>query len=141
MGFEEDFDEIHQRMEKIIRGFFPERCFQIPGESWSPPMDIYETETDLVIVVELAGAVPESLTIAFDGGSLKISGRRESLASCSHTKCHQIEIDSGPFRKQIYIPFSVDQNKATSQYKDGLLKITFPKTTRPPDRKIEISSK
>ena len=103
------------------------------------PMDVYETETDLVIIVELAGAVPENLSLSFERGILKISGRRELSADFSHTKCHQIEIDSGSFQKQIHIPFAVDKNRATSQYKDGFLKISLPKAPRTPKESIEIS--
>lgn len=104
-------------------------------------MDIYETEEHLVIVVELPGAASENLRISVEGGRLRINGKRDSLADSSHTKCHQIEIDSGFFQKQIYIPFEVDKDSATSHYKDGLLKIVLPKVRQPLKKKLEISLK
>ncbi len=52
-------------------------------------MDIYETEKDLVIIVELPGATPEDLEISFGKGVLKIGGRREGPLGFSCTKCHR----------------------------------------------------
>jgi len=140
-GFDEEFREIRKQMERIIRDFFPNRILQIPGGAWTPPMDIYETEKDLTIIVELAGAVPENLRISFEREVLKISGTRESLANLSHTKCHQMEIDFGPFHKEIRIPFEVDKDSASSHYEDGLLKIRLPKASRALKKPIEISLK
>lgn len=125
--FDDEFKEIQKRMERVIRDLFPNRFFHMPGEAWNPPVDVYETEKDLVIIADLAGVVPESLRISFEIGVLKISGRRESFANASHTKCHQIEIDFGSFQKEIHIPFALEANSATSQYKAGLLKIRLPK--------------
>lgn len=139
MDFDEEFKDVQKRMDRIIRDLFSNRFLHMPGEPWSPPMDVYETETDLVIILELAGAVPEDLTLSFERGVLIIRGKRELSADLSHTKCHQMEIDSGSFQKQIYIPFAVDKDRATSQYKGGLLKITLPKAARMPKKSIEIS--
>lgn len=139
--FDEEFEQIHKRMEKILRDFFPDRFMQMPGETWRPPMDIYETEEDLLIVIELAGVIPESLKISFEMGRLKINGRREFLADFYHIKCHQIEIDSGSFQKQIHIPFEVDKDHTTSHYRNGLLRITLPKAKRPRKKKVDIVRK
>jgi len=139
VAFDEEFKEVQKRMEKIIQDLFPNRFFHMPGETWNPATDVYETETDLVIIVELAGAVPADLSISFERGVLKIHGRRKLLTDSSHTKCHQIEIDSGPFQKQIHIPFAVDKDRATSQYRDGLLKISLPKVPKTLKKSIEIS--
>jgi HSP20 family protein len=141
VGFDEDLKDIQKQMERIIGGFFPNRRVQMPGETWSPPMDVYETDRDLVVIIEVAGAIPEDLNISFEGRVLTIRGRRESLADSCHTKCYQMEIDSGIFQKQIYIPFTVDEGKATSRYKDGLLRISLPKGTRKKKESIRISVK
>lgn len=140
-GFDEEFREIRKQMERIFRDFFPNRILQIPGEAWRPAMDIYETEKDLTIIVELAGAVPENLRIFFEREVLKISGTRESLANLSCTKCHQMEIDFGSFQKEIHIPFEVDKDNASSHHEDGLLKIRLPKARRTLKKPIEISLK
>lgn len=139
MGFDDEFKEVQRQMERIIQDFFPSRFLHVPGETWGPPMDVYETEKDLVIIVELADTAPENLKISYEGSVLKISGRRESLANFSHIKCHQMEIDFGSFQKRIHIPFAVDKDRATSEYKDGLLKINLPKATKELRKSIEIS--
>jgi len=136
--FDEEFRDIRKRMDKMVRDFFCQRHLQVPGEGWSPATDIYETEQHLVIIIELAGANPDSLKIVFDGGDLKITGIRESVASFAYTKCHQMEIDFGCFQKNIRVPFDIDRENATSKYKDGLLEITLPKARIADREKIEI---
>jgi HSP20 family protein len=138
--FDDELKEIHKEMEGSVRGFFPQRTFQIPGEAWSPPMDVYETDTELVIILEVAGAGVGDLRILFDRRWLRISGIRESTATSSHTKCHQMEIGFGSFHKEILVPFEIDRERAISHYKDGLLKITLPKTTRESKRSIDIEA-
>jgi HSP20 family protein len=141
VDFDEEFKDFQRRVERIFGDLFPQRILQMPGEAWTPSMDIYETEKDLVIIVEIAGAVPENLRLFYEGGILKIRGSRETLASCSHTKCHQMEIDFGSFQRQIHIPFEVDTERATSSYKHGLLRISLPKVSKGPRESIRISLK
>jgi len=136
--FDEEFRDIRKRMDKMVRDFFCQRHLQVPGEGWSPATDIYETEQHLVIIIELAGANPDSLKIVFEGGDLKIAGTRESVANFAYTKCHQMEIDFGCFQKNIRVPFDIDRENATSKYKDGLLEITLPKARIADREKIEI---
>ncbi len=141
VDFDEEFKDFQRRVERIIGDLFPQRVLQMPGQVWSPPMDIYETEKDLVIIVEIAGALPENLRVFTEGGSLKIRGSRDRLARTSHTRCHQMEIDFGSFQRQIHIPFKVDTERATSSYKDGLLRISLPKMSKEARESIRISLK
>ncbi|MBW2059174.1 MAG: Hsp20/alpha crystallin family protein [Deltaproteobacteria bacterium] len=138
-GFDDELKEVQRHLGRIIRNLFPYRSLHMPEEAWNPPMDVYETEEGLAIVVEVAGAAPRSLKISIEGGLLAISGRREPFVDPSHRKCHQMEIDFGSFKKQIRIPFAVDREKVTSQYRNGLLRIILPRCKEDRRRSIEIS--
>ncbi len=50
-----------------------------------------------------------------------------------------MEIEFGSFQKEIHIPFEINEDQASSHYKDGLLKICLPKGTRKSKASIEIS--
>jgi HSP20 family protein len=138
MNSDDDFKDIQESVDRVFRGLFPNRFLHLPGETWTPPMDVYETEDEIVIVVELAGAAAEDIEIAFERRVLTISGQRLSLSDPSHSKCHQMEIDSGAFVRKLYIPSAIDADHTTSHYKDGLLRISLPKVSRPLKEPIRI---
>jgi HSP20 family protein len=139
VGFEEEFEEIHRRVDRLIRDLSPYRVLLAPARAWSPPMDIYETAQEFVVVIEIAGAEPENLELTFEGSILVIRGTREPLAAPGCGKCHQMEVDTGSFEKRIRVPFEVEKERAASHYKDGLLTVVLPKTRNKLNTQIEIS--
>ena len=139
MGFKEEFEDIQRRVDQLIRDLSPRRVLLVPGRAWSPPMNIYETGEELVVVIEVAGAEPENLDLTFKGNTLTIRGVREPLAAPSYGKCHHMEVDFGSFEKRIRVPFEVEKKRPTSHYQDGLLTVTLPKTRDKLKTQIEIS--
>ncbi len=95
------------------------------GHFWKPPTDVYETEDDFIIRVEIAGMQVEDFSIQYEKQSLIIRGRR----NIEFEKCalHQIEIYSGEF--QICIDISSPINKGIShiEYHNGFLAVSLPK--------------
>ncbi len=95
------------------------------GHFWKPPTDVYETEDDFIIHVEIAGMKVEDFKIQYRNQSLIIQGER----SIEFEKCalHQMEIHSGEF--QIRVDISVPINKEIShiEYHNGFLTVSLPK--------------
>ncbi len=92
---------------------------------WSPPTDVYETEANCVIKVEVAGMRDEDFEVAFENNVLTISGVRLDLNE--RRAYHQMEIRFGKFEIAIGLPAPVDVEKAVAEYKDGFLMIVLPK--------------
>lgn len=95
--------------------------------TWSPPTDVYETEGNCVIKLEIAGMRDEDFEVAFENNILMISGNRPDLNE--RRAYHQMEIRFGKFEIAVEIPVSVNMDKATAGYQDGFLVIVLPKTT------------
>lgn len=100
---------------------------------FQPCVDMYETDSALIIKVELAGIRPNRLNIELsaDDRVLTISGER-SEAPGEHRdriQCHHLEIFFGAFEREITLPNSVpfDRDAITAKYRDGFLLITLPK--------------
>ncbi len=126
-----------ERMGKDFSGFYTD-------ETWTPNINIYETELALVICVEIAGVVRHEIDLSISENRLHIKGRRESPA-CPAEVCEVafadktsesrsakarvqvMEIDHGNFRREIELPDNVVQDKITAAYRDGLLWIELPK--------------
>jgi HSP20 family molecular chaperone IbpA len=91
----------------------------------------------LVVTVEVAGADPDSLTVAVDEQYLAIRGQRvDPRNACGSIL--QKEIEYGPFGKQIRLPAPVDVEAALANYDDGILTITLPLASAAPAQPTEL---
>ncbi|MBN2029321.1 Hsp20/alpha crystallin family protein [bacterium] len=94
---------------------------------WKPPTDVYETETDYVIILELAQVKNEEVSITFRDGILTIRGVRQTIPPSERRHYLKMEISYGPFERKIAISGDVDMDQLSAQYKDGFLEIRLPK--------------
>jgi len=92
---------------------------------WSPPTDVYETEENYMIKVEIAGMRDEDFDVALENNILMIRGHRSDFNE--RRAYHQMEIRFGRFELAVEIPVTVDMEKAAAEYKDGFLMIMLPK--------------
>ena len=105
--------------------------------AWAPRLDVYETEDGFVIVVELSGVEPGSVTIEIEGAEVAITGSRATTRAaegCSGAECLQIEIPFGQFERRLVLPIAVDANSASADFADGMLTVTLPKLKSGPTR-------
>ena len=98
---------------------------------WVPNADVFETEKDLVIRMDLAGVDREAVKVVLDEDAVVITGLRKEEY---HEECeyyHQIEVEYGHFRRTIHLPQPVDGAKSRALYRDGFLFVILPKVERP----------
>lgn len=105
---------------------------------WKPPTDVYETETDFVVILELAQMNPDEVSITFQNGILYIRGIRKSLPTTEQRQYHKMEINFGPFERRVAITEEVDMEKLTAVYNEGFLEITLPKVQTDSSQIIDI---
>lgn len=101
---------------------------------WTPPSDIYETESGYVIAMDLPGIDRDALEIDIDDNRLVVKGTR----AITETRQHRTERPKGKFVRTYSVPASVDQAKIAGEYKDGVLQISLPKRTEQKPKKIDI---
>ena len=107
--------------------------WQVRSSLWMPPTDVYETEENLVIKMEVAGMRDEDFEVAVEKNVLMIAGSRPDPNE--RRAYHQMEIMSGKFELAIQLPVPVDIDNAHAEYKDGFLTILFPKVRA---RRVEV---
>jgi len=93
--------------------------------SWRPPTDVYETETELVIVVEIAGMRGMDISATYDKGLLSVHGVRSDKGGLK--AYHQMEIAYGEFITEVRLPSRIDTEKIEATYSDGFLRVVLPK--------------
>lgn len=102
-------------------------------------VDVYQTETDLVIQSAVAGVNSQSIDISLEKDMLTIRGCRRKAEEEKGDYFSQ-ECFWGPFSREIILPAEVDPEKVVAKMKDGILTIRIPKIMREKKRKITISS-
>src|SRR4030095_7521321 len=111
-----------------------ERESELERADWTPPADIYETETDYLIAIDLPGVEREPLTIDVDDDRLMVKGTRE----VSQPRAHRRERPHGKFLRTFGVPSSVDQADIAAEYKNGVLQLRLPKRKEQKAQKVEI---
>jgi HSP20 family protein len=116
-----------------------ERLARHHGDSWSPPIDVYETEESYIISAEVPGLAREQVELAVEDSRLTIQGRREGTAVTSGARhYHQVERGYGAFRRTFEFAEQIDADHVTANLADGVLTVSIPKVPPPPARKIEV---
>lgn len=93
--------------------------------AWTPPTDVFETETALHVRVEIAGMRQEDFNIELHGRSLSIRGARQDIDE--RRAFHQMEIRFGEFIIELELPQFVETDRVQAAYADGFLRLTLPK--------------
>ncbi len=128
---------IRKQLSTIVearREIFHAINWHVRASVWSPPTDIYETEDNFVVRVEIAGMREDEFEVAVENNILMISGNRTDLNE--RRGYHQMEIRFGKFEITVEIPVPVEIESAVAEYKDGFLLILLPKTN-PKQVKVE----
>lgn len=137
-----DFDELSSTLEKTIEGFFRPRAvnptFNCSECAWKPPMDIYETPKEIVILAELAGVVKEDLGVDINNRAVKIYGKRLGTPPDANATYRLAEIQYGTFERILYLPVPIDSNNVSAAFANGFLTIRLTKIPLDKTHKITI---
>lgn len=99
--------------------------WQVLPTVWSPPTDMYETDNEYVVRVEVAGMREADFEVTLEDGHLFVNGTRPDVPE--RRAYHQMEIRFGKFSTAISIPGLVDLEKSAAEYKNGFLTVALPK--------------
>jgi len=138
--FVRSFLGMHRQMERFLSDAFraghPSSFTQ--DMAWRPPVDVFETETDYVVKVEVAGVERDRLRVSFDQGQLTVEGCREDTCTRARLSCHQMEIPYGYFKRTVFISRNVDVDGIVAHYEAGFLDVRIPRSQTHPQRKVQI---
>ena len=109
-------------------------------DSWTPPIDVYETDDRYVIAAELPGLVREDVELALEDSRLTIRGQRtdRTAASGQVMHFHQVERGHGAFARTFEFASKIATEAVHADLTNGVLTVTLPKAAPPPPRKIEV---
>ena len=135
------------KLRNIFNELF-ERSFREHGlgedvdpDFWKPPVDIYDSQDELVIQMEVPGVNRDEIDIEFSGSALIVKGERLPSFGKGQAEYHRIERQHGPFKRVIELPMPVDTDKIKATYNFGVLSIVLPIHSDSKAKKIPINVK
>jgi HSP20 family protein len=134
-----EFEKMRREMDRLWDSFFegkPRRARE-EGE-WFPSLDVSETKGDLVVKAELPGIDPKDIDISLNEGVLTIKGEKRQEKEEKEEGYHLIERSYGSFTRSIRLPREIQNEKINASYKNGVLKITLPKSEEAKKKEIKI---
>jgi len=95
--------ELLQQADRLQRQFFGLGQARGSGPCWEPPIDIFETEHELSVLIALPGVVPDKVNVVIDAGVLYVLGERLMPAPRGGI-IRRLEIPYGRFERRIDLP-------------------------------------
>ena len=110
--------------------------------SWSPAVDVRESDNDFSVTAELPGLAKDTVDITIENGVLSLSGekkeeREEGVADSGR---YVLERRYGRFQRSFSLPRGVEADNVSAKFSDGILTVTLPKSATAKPRQIKIGS-
>jgi HSP20 family protein len=104
---------------------------------WSPPVDILESENELVLKADLPEVNENDIDVQVERQTLTIRGERK-FEKEENAGFHRIERSYGSFLRSFAVPSTVDTEKVAADYKNGVLTIRLPKKEAAKPRQVKV---
>jgi HSP20 family protein len=132
-----------RRTETVVRrteGSVPAPRRSLPGlgELALPAVDIYEKEQEIIVEMELPGVQEKDIKILLFPSRLEVSGLKREMAGQPDARYLRLEREFGVFRREVFVPCAVDQEKTYASLENGILTIVLGK---PPKKMLDVDIK
>ena len=113
-------DDDHSAFPSVVK-------YTVNRIKWTPAVDIYETETEVIAVAEIPGVKPEDIRISFQNSVLKIEGVKNKVSEMKCMSYFFVERAYGRFERKFRIVSPVDKKQIEASFDNGVLTIMLPK--------------
>jgi HSP20 family molecular chaperone IbpA len=110
-----------------------------PGLVFTPAVDIYETETEIILLADLPGVKSDRLTVDLRENVLTLIGEVDPFEGPDE-KAMLLEYEVGQYYRQFNLSEVIDQAKIDANLYDGVLRLKLPKVEKAAPRKIEVKT-
>jgi len=122
--------------EDLFRDFFGRAA----SELLEPAAEVAESEAEVTVKMAVPGVEKEQVEISLDDRTLTVRGEMKKETEEKKKNYYRQEIRYGAFQRALTLPAEVDAAKATAELKNGILRITLPKSKQPKAQQVKISS-
>jgi HSP20 family protein len=136
------FRELAQLQDRVNRLFQETNLGQDEGmttSSFVPPVDIYETEQNIVLKMEVPGVEQKDLDIRIENQTITIRGERKFEKEVKEDNFHRVERRYGSFQRSFSLPNTVNPEQVTADYENGVLEVTLAKRAEAKPKQIKVN--
>lgn len=134
-----NFPAFNTNISRVFDDFFPEQApVRRTTGIWNPAVDIRATETSTLISTDLPGVKKEEISINVEENTLILAGERKEELAVEKDKYYRKERYFGKFKREFTLPSSIDHEKISADFKDGVLTIEIPKPEEQKPKSIAI---
>ena len=108
------------------------------NRQWVPPVDVWESENELVYAFDLPGVPQEKINVEYEDGAVTITAEREREQTVEGEGFHRYERRFGTFTRTVGLPQGVGEDKISAEYRDGVLELHVAKPEQPKPRRIPV---
>jgi HSP20 family protein len=106
---------------------------------WAPPVDIHETDEALIVKAELPGFSKDDIHIDLHNNRLTLRGERKHETEVKEEQYHRRERAYGSFQRSFQLPTTIDQDKVTANFQNGILELRLPKIEAAKPKRIAVT--
>jgi HSP20 family protein len=104
-----------------------------------PPVDIYENDQhEIVLKAELPGVSREDIDLRVENNTLTIRGERKRQQEAKQENYHRVERLYGSFSRSFSLPATVNTEKVSAEFRDGVLTVSLPAREEAKPRQIQV---
>ncbi len=108
------------------------------SSNWLPPVDVWETENELVLSFDLPGVPEDKISVEVEDGMLTVSGERERTHEESGERFYRYERRFGTFARSVSLPAGVNEDQISAVTKDGVLEVHVPRPEEQKPKRIQV---
>jgi HSP20 family protein len=132
-------DEMNQLFDDFFGGRVPRRWLKAEEGLWTPNVDVSETKDEIVVTAEMPGMKKEDITLSVQDNVITLSGEKKSEEEKKDANFYRLERSFGSFCRSFTLPTPVEADKIKASFKDGILKVTLPKSEKVKPQEIPIN--
>jgi HSP20 family protein len=129
---------LQTEMSRLMNGLFEGNGRAT--QSWVPPVDVVETQDELVYSFDLPGVAEDAIDVELHDDTLTVTARREQAHERSEDGFYRLERRFGTFARTLGVPRGVSPEAVKADLKDGVLEVRVPKPESTKPRRIRIGA-
>jgi HSP20 family protein len=131
---------LQDQVNRLFEGNFTrDRSDHADLATWAPPVDIYETENELVVKADLPDLQEKDIDVRVENNTLTIRGERKFEKDVNEDNYLRVERAYGPFTRSFSLPNTVNSEDIHAEYRNGVLTLHMAKREESKPKQIKIS--
>ena len=125
--------------DELFREFFRRPVSEEAEGVLAPPVEVAEADGEVIVTMEVPGVEKDKLQLTVSDDRLTVRGEARKESEEKRKNYYRQEIRYGAFQRSVPLPVEVDASKAHAELKNGMLKVTLPKSKQPKAHEINVA--